>query len=193
MSGLAAYKRFLPAGASQEIGVRGTTLVLRECLAAVTVSTVENQTSGKAGGRYTLVLRRGEKIFTPQEFDQVTVHNETAVDQHVELLIGSGDYVQPPPDIASADLFVGHAPVACVGAGSMIVDENPTRKRAIIKASAANTDTIFVAGTQADAAAGNGFGLGPGEVYPGEARGQLWGASATATDTVSILEEVFNA
>lgn len=192
MSGLSTYKRFLAAGQSQEIGARGTTIVLRECLAAVTISMVENQTSGKAGGRYTLVLRRGEKVFTPQEFDQVTVHNETTIDQHIELLIGKGDYQQPPPDIASGDLFVGHAAVTCDAAGTMILDENATRKRVLLKAKSDNADTIFLAGNQADAAAGNGYGLDAGETYPGEARGAIWGSSAGSGSVVYILEEVFN-
>lgn len=192
MSGLSTYKRVLAAGEGQDIAARGTLIVLRECLSAITISLIENQTSGRAGGAYTLVLRRGEKVFAPQEFDQVHVRNETTTAQNVELLIGSGDYVQPPPDIASADQFVGRPPVVCDALGTLIVDENPTRKRVLVKAMGSNADIVTVAGSQADAAAGNGFGLDTFEVYPGEARGPLWGASASGASIVFVLEEIFN-
>lgn len=193
MSGLAPYKRTITAGDTQQIDVRGTTLVLRECQAAIDVSLIENQTSGKAGGRYTLTLRRGEKWFTPQEYDQISVHNTAAFDQVIEILAGSGDYVTPPPDVASADFFVGFAPVTPAIGGTQLVAENSTRKRVIIKAKETNAGVLFVAGTQADAAAGKGLGLSKGDEYPGEARGELWGASADGLQTAYILEEVFNA
>lgn len=193
MPGLATYNRKILAGETQSIDVRGSTIILRECQAALDVSLIENQTSGKAGGRYTLTLRRGEKWFTPQEFDQISVHNTAVFDQTIVFLVGAGDYVTPPPDVASADFFVGHAPIAPAIAGTLLVDENSTRKRVIIKAKESNAGVLFIAGTQADAAAGRGLGLSKGEEYPGEARGQLWGASADGLQTAYILEEVFNA
>lgn len=193
MGGLQSYPRKLPGGGgAQSLAARGNVLVVRDCQATVLVTLINNQTGGGSGERYTLALRRGEKWVHPQEFDAVEITNTSATAQNVEFLIGYGDYQQPPPGIAGADFFLGYDPVTPAIAGTLIVSANPTRKKITILADPANTLPVILAGGQFGATSGKGLPLFPGKDYPGEARGELWGASANGAQIVYVLEENFN-
>lgn len=194
MAGLASYKRLVAAGDHSVLSARGILVVLRNSQGAIRITTIQNQLSDKSGTRYSLILRRGEKWTAHQEFDGLDISNDSDKDQLVELLVGYGDYVEPPPDIATADFFQGLVPSDCTHEGNLIAAVNEKRKRITLKAKVENIFTVYIAGTQADAQAGNGLPLGPGDTYTGEARGELWGGCVESggDGIIFAIEENFS-
>jgi hypothetical protein len=198
MAGLHSYVRTILPGRRSPIGARGTTIVLREATGNVNVIARSNKVGSQSGEAYNLVLRRGEKWFTATEFDAVEVENPSASETlEVELLIGYGDYVVPAPVLGVSDFVDGHTPIDLAPtATTLLAAENLRRWRVIIQADEDNTHNIIIAGTDTDAAGGNGLILVPGASMTFETRGEIWGSTYGQVTTVAdvyVLEENFNA
>lgn len=210
MSGLLTYKRLLDVGESQNLDVRGVLIVLREAQGALTVTAIQNQTSGKAGADYTVRMKRREKWRLLEEFDQIRIANDTTVNMSVEILVGFGDYVLPPPEQPIGDVFNGQAPLVIAPTGTRILAYNARRFRANIKPLRDNTSGITLAGNLADALGGRGFLLEANDNFDGfgswrhitgnaaefamplESRGELWGVSAGQKVYVQEFNYVYN-
>lgn len=191
MSGLSPFKRVLASGESQNLSARGKLVVLVECKDTLHVTTIQNQVEGQAGEQYSVDMQRREKYYSPNEFDQVRLFNNTPNEQTVELLIGFGNYVQPPPDNPRGDIFGGPSILTLAAAGTKVLDFVKLRRDVRIKAKETNTLPVFLDGTQADAAAFKGLGLNAGEVYAPRARGELWGSSGDGAQKIYLIEETF--
>jgi hypothetical protein len=146
-----------------------------------------------------LILRRGQKWFAATEFHDVEVIAQD-IDQSVELLIGYGDYVEPPPDISSADFLQGYSPVTVFGGSAeLLVSAGQKRKRVTVRASLDNDPTVgpvFINGNQADALAFKGLPLWPGDSVTFECRGDVYvsiNGSFCSSATVYAISEEFDA
>ena len=195
MAGLAQYRRTLAAGESQNIAVRGTTVVLRDATAPVELQMRQNQVGSKQGTAYKLELRRGEKWFGPEEYDEVVVRNLGVEAQTIVVLLGTGDYVAPPQSAAVADIFRGHPRVAVdngasESGGSLIAPYNGTRKKLTVRLPIDATGWVLIGGTEAEVIAGEGLTLNPGESVPIEAYGEVWGIAENNGEEVETVEEL---
>lgn len=171
-AGLASYLRAIPATKSEKIGARGTVVVLRECQSDLEVKLHQNKVGRRDGTVATLILRRGEKWFSPEEFDEVEVRNTSdTVDQVVELLIGGGDFVPPPPNVVVSDTIFGGAVVGPVHDDILVAAANPSRKRIIIKASIDNTVDMWI--HEGGEALLKGIPLSAGESITLETKGRV--------------------
>lgn len=94
MAGLAGYRRQLLPGRSDKIGARGKTIVVRDVVGEVVITARSSQVGSGGGQAYSLVMRKFEKWFCPEEFDSVEVQNTSSDTITVELLIGYGDFVR---------------------------------------------------------------------------------------------------
>lgn len=194
MAGLASYKRLLPAGRGSNIAARGMLVVLRNSQSAVLIETVQNQTSGKSGEKYQLVLRKGEKWFAAQEFDGLQLTNQDVDnDQNVEVLVGYGDYQEPPPNVATSDAITGTPTVHVTDANTPVQGENPRRLRILIKADVGNAKSIFINDNQGD---GTGMLLDPGESITLQTRGEVSAIThppeSGDDEILYVLEEIYN-
>lgn len=194
MAGLASYKRVIKDGDHSLIGARGMVVVLRNCQAAINLSTIQNETAGKSGEKYTLTLRKGEKWFAAQEFDGVDLENPTGQgDQTVEVLIGYGDYQEPPPNVAVSDAIDGLPNVEVLDANTLIAGDNPRRSRLFVKADVNNAKGVLINDNQGD---NSGMLLDPGESITiqsrGEVTGIVHGGVSGDSELIWVLEEVYN-
>jgi len=202
MAGLGSYTRAIAAGQSTTIGARGTTVVVRDIAGGsgqVRVSTRANKLSGGDGVVYTLDMRRGEKLFTATEFDQVEVQNEAGVDVLVVMLIGYGDFVAPPINLGVSDFVTGLKVDVGNDGPQLLVAANPKRWRIHLQHDyglGGNYDPaqyVLIGRNSAQVAAGEGLQLVPGAGFTLETTGELWAQSAVElTVPVRVLEEVFN-
>lgn len=203
MAGLHTYRRVIGGGKSSGIAVRGNFVMIRSQDAPCRVEIQNNQTGDKSGEKYTLNMSTGEKWYAAHEFDQVNVINvdeddNANADQTVDIVIGYGDYLQPPPNKVVADFYTGYGPVDCaVVAPVALAPENAARHRVIVKADILN-DGIVAIGPNAEDLTHvppiKYLPLGPGESATFECKGLLvgWEIGAGSTSIVYVISEDYN-
>lgn len=155
MPGLAPYKRVLLANARQTINVLGTTLFLRKATGEISVTVRSNAVGTKTGVSYTLRMSEAEKWFHAEQFDEVTILDETGAANTIELYIGFGDFEKPVPDIINVQVTSAESEVVSTLADNVNIDvgnagkielvpQDSTRISAIITALSGNAEEIRI-------------------------------------------------
>ncbi len=107
--GLTSYFRKIDTTGTSKIDARGSTFVLRNCTAPVQVI-LRQARNDQTGESYTVIMKKGQKLYAASEFSTVemlSMRDITNLPEDpgdtIEVLIGYGDYQEPPPNIQAAD------------------------------------------------------------------------------------------
>lgn len=185
MAGLMTYKRLIPANSATKVSARGTAIIIKDSVGPLEITARCNQTGPKDGRAYTIEMRRHEKWFSPEEFDEVDVRNNTSEDQRIEVFIGYGDYVLPPVAVNVSDIFRTHPAQEVVedeGGAQLIVQSNLTRRKVTIFVPIESPYGITIGGTKEEAERLTEIGstdyadcvIAPGFGVDLEVRGEVW-------------------
>jgi hypothetical protein len=201
--GLAEYTRTLNAAQSQAITVRGVFLRVADCSSEVEISLRQYEVGSKQGTQYTMVMRKGEKIYAASEFDNVTIRNLSASAQTIVLMVGYGDYAAEVPNrIDSADIFrpdpsFGTStgdPIEIDDAGqTQLAGDNARRKTIFVQLDSTQPDSIYVSATEGIANQQGGLEVVPGQTLTLEYTGAIWARAAAADTFARVMELVYNA
>lgn len=200
MPGLAPYIRTLAADGRTTIEVRGTTIFVRRTTEELRVSARSNQVGAADGTEYTVRMGASEKWFTADEFDSVTFENTGSSETEIEVLIGSGDFFRPVPDIINvavtslASASVETTPdVINAGIGNAnkvtILAANPARISAILTALDTNDVIARIGGSDVDINEGTQLQAGESLLWPSKAACEAC-IEAAGVGTIAVLEHI---
>ena len=171
MPGLAPYKRILTASQREEINVRGSTVFLRAATGPISVTLRSTQVGTKTGVAYTLRMEQAEKWFHAEEFDSVTIQDETGAANTIELYIGYGDFEKPVPDIVNVQVTSAESEIVTTEVDETNIDvgnageiellpADPDRVFAIITALSTNVEEIRIGDDNVDTNRGTPLAAG---------------------------------
>lgn len=199
MPGLAPYLRNLAADGRTIINARGTTIFVRTTSEELKVTARSDQVGGADGVAYTIRMSASEKWFTAEEFDSVEIENQSSVNAtDIEVLIGSGDFFRPVPDIVNVAIDVPAARVSTPIDDKVNIDVgqagkeqlaavNLNRIALIITALLTNAEEIRIGDTNVDL--NSGTPLAAGESLSWQSTAACFACSIATVDQAAALLE----
>lgn len=188
----------IAAGARFPIAARGSFLYLRSSTDELVVEASLVDLGQKTGQTTKVRMSSGDKIRPAQEFDQVSLYNDSATTVTFELVTGDGDYDRPTPDTvnvqvsssnnnaATTNVDETNIDVGSAGA-ALLLAQNNQRVNAWITALATNGEEIRIGDANVDT--DRGTPLQPGDTILWSSKGACYACSIATVDQGASVTE----